>query len=171
MAVLSGVIAIIAVPGVNHLVDQGVRESTIVKGKGDDSYESWKSNIPKKNGGSGNNDNEPLVINYDLHAFDIQNVGEILRGESKPKLVMLDPLRYNEYFNKHNITFSSDSEKVEYYQQWFYTQVPNPTNDNYEETVTTSNFVALACAQRTHSLSKVGCPSISYGCRAALSCR
>ena len=151
LAMFSALLACATVPIIDTLVKNGVQDSVTVSSVLDDSFDSWKTNYPS-------NDEDNLQINYNLHPFTVTNVANVLSGDEKPAIEEVKTVSYAEFYNKHNISFSADRTKVNYYQQWFYTpkdeaveQEPKITTSKQpkddaveqEQKITTSNFVVM----------------------------
>jgi hypothetical protein len=92
-----------------QLADDSINELVVIDSKEAPSYKAWQSNTHQGD----------TVVNYDLYYFAIQNPEEMLSGE-KPIVTEIGPYAYKEYYNKFDIHWSDDGNKVSYNTQKYY---------------------------------------------------
>ena len=121
------------IPLLNWVIEGQIKSTVVVDSVDSPSYDSWVSN----------EGDDGLNIYYDVYLFDIANYENVLTRGEKPKLSQVGPFRYNECFTRHEVSFSSDSNTVSYYQQWSYVfdeDFSAPLIDS--DLITQSNLVA-----------------------------
>ena len=74
-------------------------------------YDTWQSNYYGKG--------KKKDVNYDLYIFHVTNPIEALNG-SKPTLVQMGPYAFQQYYNKFDIKWTHDGDRVQYRLQTFY---------------------------------------------------
>jgi len=85
--------------------------------------QAWESNIPSSSSAShrrlADSSSDPTQVFYELTFFNVTNEAEMIAG-AKPNVTALGPYVYNEYFQKFDISWSSDQEKLTYNTQKYY---------------------------------------------------
>ena len=109
--VMALLFAVIVPPIFHQLELLGISDEIVIDSKSAKNYNIWQSNYY----GSGDKND----ITYELYIFEVDNPVESLKGE-RPRLVQKGPYTFKYYFNKFDISFHDDGDRVQYRLQNFY---------------------------------------------------
>jgi hypothetical protein len=102
--VITLLFAVIIPPVIVQLEYWGIADEVVIDSRNAPNYDTWQSNFYGKG--------KKKLINYDLYIFNVANPMEALNG-SKPTLVQMGPYAFYQYYNKFDIKWTHDGDRVQ----------------------------------------------------------